>query len=79
MKVFISKVIKSGTARTDRESDRGKVVHLIIGKEPNGYWDGLAICGSKLRRTSNGWHEHDKDVSCKKCLELLNDEPLNCT
>ena len=67
-------VIKSGTARSKHgaEKDRGIVVHIVIGEEPNGYWGGKALCGAEPGRRSNGWFSVEKGATCEKCISKWN-------
>jgi hypothetical protein len=64
------KAIRSGTARTDREGDRGHIVHLV---DSNDYpsWS-TALCGIQPR--GNGWYYPDQnnDVTCEKCIKKSN-------
>lgn len=75
-------VTKGGRCWNGFHQDRGKIVHLIEGEEPNGYWGGKSLCGIEPGLRSYGWSKALKfidrenivnaEVTCQKCLDKLN-------
>ena len=61
------KLMLTGRCVNGRESDRGTVVHAVVG---GSY--GTALCGKKPGPRSNGFSIYEEDeVTCHKCLKAL--------
>lgn len=80
-KEIYTPVQKAGRSYNGFHKDRGTVVHLIVGDEPNGYWDGKSLCGVEPGLRSTGWskairfvsreEQHPSEVTCQKCLNKI--------
>ena len=80
MEKSLTAVEKGGRCWNGFHKDRGTVVHLIEGEEPNGFWGGKALCGTEPGIRSSGWSRAmtfinrqksvPKEVTCTKCKKI---------
>jgi len=67
-RVVMENVFKGGRCWNGSQRDSGRIVHVIIGEEPNGFWGGKALCGSKPGSRGYGWSKAIEEPNCKKCI-----------
>jgi len=69
-----STVTKSGRAFNGAHRDAGKIIHIVEGAEPNGFWGDKALCGTEPGIRGNGWSESHGEATCPKCLKKVTQE-----
>jgi hypothetical protein len=71
-----STVYKGGRCWNGVHRDAGRIVHLIEGKEPNGFWGGKALCGVEPGRGAYGWVMTSRKANCHKCIKKAKQQEL---
>jgi len=67
---IIAKVYKGGKCWNGAHRDAGTVIHIVEGKEQNGFWGRKAFCGAKPGSRGNGWVQTFQEPTCAKCIKL---------
>lgn len=71
--MLVSKVYKAGRSWNGFHCDRGVIIHAIEGEEPNGFWGGKSLCGTRPGNRSYGWVNTNKEVTCEKCKKKVSE------
>ncbi len=66
-----SNVRKTGRCFNGAERDGGKIIHIIEGLEPNGFWSGKSLCRTDIGYRGNGWSKSNSEPTCQKCINKM--------
>lgn len=64
-----SNVRKGGKCWNGAHRDSGVIIHIVEGKEVNGFWGTKSLCGTEPKRRGYGWTLANKDANCEKCIK----------
>ena len=68
---IVSNVYKGGRCWNGAHRDAGTVVHIVRGKESNGFWGAKAFCGARPGNRGNGWAQTSQAPNCPNCLKKI--------